>query len=335
MAAFLLAKTRLFHHLVHFLFHESVFQPVSEVHKLLHLARHCISFFLSFLHILLSSLLATLQSPSKPHNPSPSPQDSVAARALYQVFSLVTAVPVSSRKYASIRSLADTLVEENHREGPAAVNRKALSGAFSITLELLEEEMAAGASPFSLPGSLRLSPSWALRIVGLKEDRLSVSSSGEKLAAELLWLARRLGECGGGDDAVSRWGWASGLAHLSQSAEPRLQASILRVCVYLFKQARELEVEERMGRRMKMLTTWLPFLCQANNGIDVPVLSSMEKAEMVKILEEMIEELNRQQQEKVLALWLDNFMSNPDSDWPNLQPCYTRWYTTSRRLPME
>ncbi|XP_068643875.1 uncharacterized protein [Aristolochia californica] len=334
MAAFLVSKIRLFDLLYPFVSDESVVKSTfPDVHKLLHVVKRFIALFLSFLHVLLSSLLANLPSSPKRPNPSPLPHDSVAARALSQVFSLVSVVPVSSRKYVCVRSLADTLVDENLREGSAAINRVALSTAFSITVGLLQGEMAAGSSQLGLPGSLRQSRTWALRIVGLKEDRQSESGSGEKLAGELLWLARRLGECGAGDAAVLKWGSASALACHSLSAEPRLQASILRVAVYLFKQAKELE--EGTERTMKMLMTWLPFLCHANNGIDVPVMSSMEKEEMVKILEKMIEELNCQQQEKVLALWLDNFMSCPDSDWPNLQACYARWYTTSRRLTVD
>lgn len=84
--------------------------------------------------------------------------------------------------------------------------------------------------------------------------------------------------------------------------------------------------------RMAMLTSWLPLLCRASNGADAPTLSGREKAEMVKVLEEMIEKLSWQQQEEVLSLWLHHFTSCPDSDWPNLETCYTRWYSQSRDL---
>lgn len=86
------------------------------------------------------------------------------------------------------------------------------------------------------------------------------------------------------------------------------------------------------GHRMAMLTSWLPLLCQASNGTDTPILSSKEKAEMVKVLEEMIETLSEEQQEVVLALWLQYYTSCPDSDWPNLEACYRQWYSRSRNL---
>lgn len=83
---------------------------------------------------------------------------------------------------------------------------------------------------------------------------------------------------------------------------------------------------------MSMLTSWLPLLCRASNGADAPILSSGERAEMVSVLEEMIEKLSWEQQEEVLALWLHHFTCCPDSDWPNLEACYTRWYSKSRDL---
>ena len=76
----------------------------------------------------------------------------------------------------------------------------------------------------------------------------------------------------------------------------------------------------------------IPWLCRASNGTDTPILSSGERAEMVRVLEEMIEQLGWEQQEEVMALWLYHFMSCPDSDWPNLESCYIRWYSESRKL---
>lgn len=123
------------------------------------------------------------------------------------------------------------------------------------------------------------------------------------------------------------------------------------LAVFLFKHAntkqfgRKGEGEEEDGQdaeeslvtryRMAMLSSWLPLLCHASNGTDAPVLSSGERAEMVKVLEEMIEKLSCEQQEEVLALWLHHFTSCSHSDWPNLQACYTRWYSKSRDLLLE
>uniref|UniRef100_A0A0A9B705 Uncharacterized protein n=1 Tax=Arundo donax TaxID=35708 RepID=A0A0A9B705_ARUDO len=53
---------------------------------------------------------------------------------------------------------------------------------------------------------------------------------------------------------------------------------------------------------------------------------------MVAVLEELIGKLSWEQQEEILALWLHHFAACPDTDWPNLEACYTRWYAESRRL---
>lgn len=113
--------------------------------------------------------------------------------------------------------------------------------------------------------------------------------------------------------------------------------------VFLFKHANSKQFEEgKQGEeekeriiadgRLAMLMSWLPLLCQASNGTDSPVLSSREKEEMVRVLEELIEKLSWEQQEEVLALWLHHFASFPDSDWPNLEASYTRWYAEARKL---
>lgn len=67
-------------------------------------------------------------------------------------------------------------------------------------------------------------------------------------------------------------------------------------------------------------------------GTDTPVLSVSERAELERILDDIIDSLeHKQDQEKVLALWLHHFTYCPSSDWPNLHACYTRWYTASRK----
>lgn len=86
--------------------------------------------------------------------------------------------------------------------------------------------------------------------------------------------------------------------------------------------------------RLAMLKTWLPLLCHACCGVDNPILSIREKADMVSILEETIEKLTWEEQEDVLSLWFHHFIS-ADSDWPNLESCYMRWYSESRKLPLK
>lgn len=86
---------------------------------------------------------------------------------------------------------------------------------------------------------------------------------------------------------------------------------------------------------LSMLRTWLPLLCRASNGIDAPILNSSERAEMARVLDEMIQKLDWEQQEEILALWLHHFTSCPDSDWPNLESSFTRWYAQSGKLLLQ
>ncbi|KAG6406778.1 hypothetical protein SASPL_134389 [Salvia splendens] len=100
------------------------------------------------------------------------------------------------------------------------------------------------------------------------------------------------------------------------------------------EQAKELgkgEDEQKIrATKMKMLMSWLPLLCSANNGTDAPVLSMVERAEVERILEEVIWTLAEEEQEMVLSLWLHHFTYCSSSDWPNLRSCYTRWCNASR-----
>ncbi|XP_022744453.1 uncharacterized protein LOC111295280 [Durio zibethinus] len=175
-----------------------------------------------------------------------------------------------------------------------------------------------------------------------REDVNRSGNSAEKLAAELLWLAQKLSACGFVEEAVDQWASASNLAWLSLSAEPRLQGSLVKVSAFLFKQAKDMGFEVEMTEegnkeshrqtKMNMLTSWLPLLCRASNGTDVPMLRTSERGELEKVLEVTIEKLEQEEQEQVLSLWLHHFTYCPSSDWPNLLASYVRWCTTSRKL---
>ncbi|KAJ7946729.1 1,8-cineole synthase [Quillaja saponaria] len=167
--------------------------------------------------------------------------------------------------------------------------------------------------------------------------------SMEKLAAEILWLGQKLAACGCAEEVVWKLAEASNLGWPALSAEPRLQGSLLKVSVFFFKQARDMDDkdetaeesnrEEHRQTKLKMLTSWLPLLCVASNGTDIPVLSSGERAELERILEETIETLEpEKEQEQVLSLWLHHFTCSVSSDWPNLHASYTRWCNASRKL---
>lgn len=94
---------------------------------------------------------------------------------------------------------------------------------------------------------------------------------------------------------------------------------------------RALEQQNIGQMKMKMLMSWLPLLCRANNGTDAPVLSMAERAELERILEQVISSLEaEEEQEMVLSLWLHHFTYCPASDWPNLRTSYIQWYSAAR-----
>ncbi|KAK4768885.1 hypothetical protein SAY86_027035 [Trapa natans] len=294
--------------------------------------------------------------------------DSGIARSLSQLLAIVNNVPVSSRKYEAVRSLAERLIDENLRESNEAlrdVNRKVISAAFTRTLTqlettMMEQERALGSgfsgSPagsaavpidyYGLNRILRAMKSFSYMALGgsgtPREGLALEGCSSEKLASELLWLAQKLVASGCAEEAVCRWSTASNMAWLAVSAEPRLQGLLVKVSAFLFKQAKDLtlsqtddetEKEQQRQMKMKMLTSWLPLLCRASNGTDAPVLSIGERAELERVLEETIEMLEQEEeQEQVLSQWLHHFMYCPSSDWPNLHSSYIRWCTASRKL---
>ncbi|PIA52118.1 hypothetical protein AQUCO_01000182v1 [Aquilegia coerulea] len=345
----------------------------SQKFKLIQIIHYLISLSLFFLRLFLS-LLPSLKPSTQPFDSSVNSiivkkereiiheGDSGIARALSQILSIMNDIPVNSRKYETVRCLAEKIIDENLEEGCEVlleVNRTVLSNAFARTLCQLEaallEQERERVNEINGSGSLDYRLSWvwnAVRVVkdgamsrvgGLMEEETScrpVGWSAEKFAAEILWLAQKLIACGNGEEAVLRWGAASSLASLAFSAEPRTQGTMVKVSALLFKHLKEMGAEgfelksgEQRERKKLMLMSWLPFLCRASNGIDTPVLSNAERMELEKVLEEIIETLRQEdEQEKVLALWLHHFTSSPLSDWPNLQACYSRWCNASRKL---
>ncbi|XVF44777.1 hypothetical protein PTKIN_Ptkin02bG0151100 [Pterospermum kingtungense] len=235
---------------------------LAEKFKLLQLIRYLlITSFLFFIRLFPSlyslSNLRFLQSDDYTFKPSQNDSyvavsgvgHSGIARALSQLLSSVTDIPVSSRKYEIVRSLAETLIEDNSREDIDAlheVNRTVLNAAFSRTICQLEAAMAdlgqdrAGTDGAG-PGPVQYGLNKVLRVVRLVGDgvwtrvgrgREDVNRSGisaEKLAAELLWLAQKMAACGFEEEAFERWASASNLASLSLLAEPRLQGSLVKV----------------------------------------------------------------------------------------------------------
>ncbi|KAM7478974.1 hypothetical protein LguiA_027187 [Lonicera macranthoides] len=363
-----------------FIYGDKALVNLGEKYKLLQLIRYIlISTFVFFLR-LLPSLFPYLSpsednySYSKPpksksdaHSPPfPGAGDSGIARALSQLLSIVNEIPVSSRKYEIVRSLTEKIIDDNLLEGNEAlreVNCAALSAAFSKTLSQLEArvgsldhdrvEPAGDETNTNRPNRVYYGMNQVFRAVWYcgdvfwtrfrrsGEELSGPGSSAEKLSAEMLWLAQKLAACGCAEEAVCRWAAAAKLAWLSLSAEPRLQGSLVKVSAFLFKQAKEMGVEEgeentreqQRQTKMKMLILWLPLLCRASHGTDAPVLSINEKKELERVLEDIIESLEEEEdQEQVLSLWLHHFTHCLSSDWPNLHSCYARWCTASRRL---
>lgn len=93
------------------------------------------------------------------------------------------------------------------------------------------------------------------------------------------------------------------------------------------------ETEQQKQTKMKMLMTWLPLLCRANNGTDAPTLSTSERREIERTLEDMIDTIEEaENQEKVLSLWVHHYAQSSSSDWPNLYGSYISWCNVSRKL---
>ncbi|CAI9264705.1 unnamed protein product [Lactuca saligna] len=283
------------------------------------------------------------------------------ARALTQLLAIINEIPVSSRKYEIVRSYAEKLMNENLEEGYEPlrkVNAKVLSAAFSRALQQLQSAAVAAAKydiekntatggDVTKKGGGYFGLNRVIKTVGHYGDfawtqftkpktRLRVSA--EKLSAELLWLAEKLVACGSADEAVRQWASASKLACVALSAQQRLQGSLVKLSVYLFKEAVSMggqddDVEELRKVKTKLLMSWLPFLCRATIGVEAPVLNFNEKAELENMLGKLIESLkHEEEQEKVLSLWLHHYAHCPSSDWPNLHQYYDRWCTASRNL---
>ncbi|KAG6409145.1 hypothetical protein SASPL_132179 [Salvia splendens] len=318
----------------------SIFLHSDEHHKLLHLLRHFLASSFLFLLTLFSS-----KSTPPPDNQSSS---SGVSRALSQLLLLMNDIPVSSRKYELIRSLAETIIDDNLAEAKpplAEVNCAVLSAAFARSLGRLEAAMAEGGEVAAAAGERGGYGGRRWMVVrGVRRCvragwRLASKGRGggysaEKVAAEVLWLAEKMAASGCVEEAVWRWASAGKVAWLALSTEPRLQGSLVKVSAFLIRQAKELskgEDEKQIrATKIKMLMSWLPLLCSANNGTDAPVLSMAERAEVERILEEVIWTLAEEEQEMVLSLWLHHFTYCPASDWPNLRSCYTRWCNASR-----
>ncbi|CAN8251681.1 unnamed protein product [Cochlearia groenlandica] len=277
--------------------------------------------------------------------------ESGIGRAIWQLLSAMNEIPVNSRKYEVVRSLAEKLIEENHRENSNILldlNRRVLNASFRRTLNRLEIVVERNRKDTSEPvrRGLNRVVRAAVRVVGdgftgwgeEEETADQSAETAEKFAAELIWLAEKMVGYGFVDEAVEKWASASDLARLALWSEPRLQCSLVQISALLLKEANnkgeEEEEEEEKWREIKkkMLMSWLPLLCRTSNGSDKPVLRIAEREEIERVLEKMISQLKEEEQEQVLSLWLHHYTICSSSDWPDLNVSYLRWCHSSRQL---
>lgn len=183
----------------------------------------------------------------KPHKYSHDTRnDTAIGRALSQLLSALNDIPVNSRKYEVVRSLAEKIIDDNHLDGVHTlreVNRVVLSGAFGRALRQLELKVAErwdGEGEGDGDGEyqrLRLRLRRVVRIVGFRVRGGEGIMSGvpaEKLAAELLWMGKKMVDCGCAEEALCRWAAASNLGCLALSADPRLQSSLVKLAGIFF-----------------------------------------------------------------------------------------------------
>lgn len=240
----------------------SLFHNYKILHLLNSLLVSSFLFFLSLLPSLFSSLHSHAYSPLNPTTSddtfSPFAASAArgggsgASRALSQLLLLMNDIPVSSRKYEVVRSLAEKLIDGNLLERSPAlreVNCAVLAVAFATSLSQLEAAMAeqeqgrrSGGDGESDSSSYAYNNGARRLLRGVKnygvaawryaKPRSEWSRSGrsaEKLAAELLWLAQKMAASGCAEEAVCKWASAADLAWLALSTEPRLQGSLVKV----------------------------------------------------------------------------------------------------------
>lgn len=146
------------------------------------------------------------------------------------MLSVVSLLPVSSRKYEIVRSLADRLLDENLRFD-AELNQSVLADAFSQTVGRLEATVAS--DEWGLVGAAvkkGMKRWWpAVMVSNMAGVEAFDGAKAEKLASELVWIGEKMAACGAVGEAVVRWGAATGLGHRAVAADARLQVALVRV----------------------------------------------------------------------------------------------------------
>lgn len=244
------------------------------------LRRFLVSAFLFFLGLLPSLFPSSRPSAESHDHPLNPKKDDISSarggfryggrsgveRALTQLLLIMNDIPVSSRKYEVIRSLAEKLIDENlsenNQEALKEVNCAVLAAAFGRTLSQLESAVAEQGRRSGYDGGggggevtmedrgndyfLYTKASRLFRGVMYcgqvvwsyakpRDELIRSRSSAEKLAAEILWLAQKMAASGCAAEAVCKWSASSNLAWLALTTEPRLQGSLVKVSGNKFK----------------------------------------------------------------------------------------------------
>ncbi|XVE49724.1 hypothetical protein DITRI_Ditri01bG0104100 [Diplodiscus trichospermus] len=153
----------------------------------------------------------------------------------------------------------------------------------------------------------------------------------EKLAQELLWITNKLRSYGIVNEALVQWSFASGLASLSLTASPRVQCCIVQISAILFGELSRKDLEISRQVKFRLLVLWIPLFCHASNGLAHPVLTSFQKADIERAMDEVISRFPALDQEVILTTWLQDYAISV-SDWPNLRLSYDRWCQSTREL---
>ncbi|KAL4277771.1 hypothetical protein GQ457_03G005410 [Hibiscus cannabinus] len=283
------------------------------------------------------------------------------AKSLTHVLALLNEIPASSRKFQFTMAMADKIMEDNARHGHWAllvVNRTALALSFTRTSALLHRCLKSQTSP-----SVDNSDSWRMQAINTIPFSSCITSyvkvitmcfntafswfntatvryqrrghngdreiMAEKLTQVLLWVTNKLSCYGDVNEALVQWSFASGLASLSLTASPRVQGSIVEISAFLFGELTRKDLEIDRQVKFRLLVLWVPLFCHASNGHAYPILTSFQKAEIERIMDEVISSFPARDQEVILTRWLENYAVSV-SDWPNLGLAYDRWCWCTR-----
>ncbi|KAK9102848.1 hypothetical protein Sjap_020102 [Stephania japonica] len=283
-------------------------------------------------------------------------------RQLSHIIGLFSEIPSTSRKYQVVVGMADKIVEENMRSGQVVlkeINRSTLSSAFNRTANSLYRSLgSSGRDPeegdawpsrmlSALPlGSYVVSYFRGLRFFvntllltaggssGGKRALIAASECAvveEKLAHELLWVTNKLRVSIAVDEALVQWSYASGLASRALYAHPRVQGTLIKISAILIEEIVRGDLEVPRQVKFRILLLWLPLFCYASSGLSYTILTGYEKAEMEKVIDEVISTLPLDDQEQILMNWMHDYATSA-SDWPNPQNSYYRWFHICREL---